>query len=129
MHKGRVAVGYILLAEDDKDSLNLIQEALLAQGFTVRAVSNGQAALDLALAEKPDLLLLDIMMPGLSGLEVTRAVKAHYAPDAPPVIVITALGSWQDVEQGKLAGADEYIIKPFAPDALTSKIRTALGRR
>jgi two-component system sensor histidine kinase ChiS len=122
-------VGYILLAEDDQDSLALIQEALLAQGFTVRAVNNGQAALDLAQTEKPDLLLLDIMMPGLSGLEVTRQVKAHYASDAPPVILITALGSWQDVEQGKLAGADEYIIKPFAPDALTSKIRSALARR
>ena len=124
-----VAVSYILLAEDDKDSLKLIQETLEAQGFSVRAVNNGRAALDLALAERPDLLLLDIMMPGLSGLEVTRKVKDHYAPDAPPVILITALGSWQDVEQGKLAGADEYIIKPFAPDALTSKIRAALARR
>lgn len=122
-------VSYILLAEDDKASLNLIQEALLAQGFTVRAVNNGQAALTTALAERPDLLLLDIMMPGLSGLEVTREVKDHYKPDAPPVILITALGSWQDIEQGKLAGADEYIIKPFAPDALTSKIRTILARR
>ena len=122
-------VGYILLAEDDRDSLNLIQDALEAQGFVVRAVNNGQAALTMALAERPALLLLDVMMPGLSGLDVTRSVKAHYMPDAPPIILITALGSWQDVEQGKLAGADEYIIKPFAPDALTSKIRTALARR
>ena len=95
----------------------------------MRAVNNGRDALTMALAERPALLLLDVMMPGLSGLDVTRQVKAHYAPDAPPIILITALGSWQDVEQGKLAGADEYIIKPFAPDALTSKIRTALARR
>ena len=122
-------MGYILLAEDDRDLLNLIQDALEAQGFEVRAVNNGQDALTMALAERPALLLLDVMMPGLSGLDVTRHVKDHYAPDAPPIILITALGSWQDVEQGKLAGADEYIIKPFAPDALTSKIRTALARR
>ncbi len=116
----------ILFAEDDRASLDLIKETLEIQGYTVHPATNGQDALQLALRERPDLLLLDVMMPLKSGLEVTRAVKAHYAPDAPPVILITALGSWEDIERGRLAGADDYIIKPFDPEVLMSKIRAAL---
>jgi DNA-binding response OmpR family regulator len=121
-------VSYILFAEDDQISLELIQEMLEVQGFTVETANNGVDALAIALDKKPSLLLLDIMMPLKSGLQVTQAVKAHYGDDAPPVILITALGSLEDIEQGRLAGADDYIIKPFSPEVLHQKIDAALGK-
>ena len=118
---------YILFAEDDAASQQLIQDTLEAQGYRVRSVSNGIDALTMALADKPGLVLLDVMMPGKNGLEVTRAIKEHYGEDAPPVILITALGSLDNIEQGRLAGADDYITKPFSPEVLSKKVVAALG--
>jgi two-component system phosphate regulon response regulator PhoB len=122
---GEDAVSYILFAEDDLVSQELIQEMLTLSGYTVEVTNNGVDALAIALERKPQLILLDVMMPLKSGLEVTRAVKTHYGDEAPPIILITALGSLDDIEQGRLAGADDYIIKPFSPEILRNKVRAA----
>lgn len=122
-------MSYILFAEDDPVSQTLIKEMLELMGYAVRVTNNGDDALRMALAERPRLLLLDVLMPRRSGLEVTREVKLHYrdADVIPYIILITALGSLQDIEQGKIYGADDYIIKPFSPEALRTKVRAAMG--
>ena len=119
-------MNYILFAEDDKASRDLIRETLEVEGYTVQTVVDGLAAEQAALADRPLLFLLDVMLPGQSGLEVTRKIKAHYGAEAPPIILITALGSWNDIEQGRLAGADDYLVKPFSPEILIKKIKEAL---
>lgn len=119
-------MSYILFAEDDKVSQTLIHEMLELMGYEIRVTNNGVDAQSMALEERPALMLLDVLMPLRSGLDVTQAVKAHYGDNAPYVILISALGSLQDIEQGKLSGADDYIIKPFSPEALREKVRTAM---
>lgn len=120
-------MGHILLVEDDAMTRQLMITMLDGLGYTVQATDNGDSAEAMAVAEKPDLILMDVMMPGRSGLEVTKAIKAHYGDAAPPVIIITAMGRHSDIEAAELAGADDYVIKPFAPDVLQKKIETVLG--
>lgn len=117
-----IKVGYILFAEDNAILQEIVIEILELQGYTVQAASNGTDALAIALADKPDLMLLDVRMPYKSGLEVTLAIKTHYGDEAPPIILMTALGTLDDIEQGRLSGADDYIIKPFSPEALHEKM-------
>ena len=116
----------ILVAEDEPHILLLIQRKLEAAGYTVLTTTNGDDALKMALQERPDLLLLDIMLPGREGLEICREVKQSLGKDAPPVILISALGQQIDVEAGIAAGADDYIIKPFSPRLLLEHIQSAL---
>jgi two-component system alkaline phosphatase synthesis response regulator PhoP len=119
-------MGYILIAEDEPHILLLIQRKLEGAGYTVATTMNGNDALQTAFENKPDLLLLDIMLPGLEGLEICREVKAQYGDEAPPVILISALGQQIDVEAGMAAGADDYIIKPFSPRLLLERVEAAL---
>lgn len=116
----------ILVAEDEPHILLLIQRKLESAGHTVIATGDGNDALEMALGSRPDLLLLDIMLPGREGLEVCAEVKAAYGLDAPPVILISALGQQNDVEAGMAAGADDYIIKPFSPRVLLERVEQAL---
>jgi DNA-binding response OmpR family regulator len=118
----------ILVAEDEPHLLLLIQRKLEAAGFEVLSTANGDDVLALALAldPAPDLVLLDIMLPGKDGLEVCEAVKSALGKSAPPVILISARGQHFDVEAGRAAGADDYIIKPFSPRALVERVQTAL---
>jgi CheY-like chemotaxis protein len=120
-------VGYILFAEDDAMSQRLVREMIEVLGYEVRVADNGADALAMALAERPALMLLDVLMPARSGLEVTRAVRQHYGPQSPTIILITALGSLQDVEQGKLSGADGYIIKPFSASEFKEIVRQVMA--
>ncbi|MBI5957272.1 MAG: response regulator [Chloroflexi bacterium] len=117
----------ILVAEDELHILLLIQRKLETAGYTVIGTGDGEQALQLALKEKPDLLLLDIMLPGRDGLDICRRVKAALNDQAPPVILISARGQQEDVEAGLRAGADDYIIKPFSPRLLLERIQVALG--
>jgi DNA-binding response OmpR family regulator len=116
----------ILVAEDELHILLLIQRILESAGYTVIATGDGNKALELALKEKPDLLLLDIMLPGREGLEICREVKASLGSEAPPVILISARGQQVDVETGLNAGADDYVIKPFSPRLLLERLQAAL---
>ncbi len=118
----------ILVAEDEPHILLLIQRKLENAGYRVTTATNGNDALDLALRERHDLLLLDILMPGREGLEICKEVKDVYGESAPPVIIISALGQQIDVEAGISAGADDYIIKPFSPRALLERVEAALYR-
>lgn len=121
-------MGRILVAEDELHIVLLIQRKLEAAGYTVLSTGDGKQALDLALNEDVDLMLLDIMLPGMEGLDVCREVKAALGQDAPPIILISALGKQVDVQAGFLAGADDYIIKPFSPRHLLERVQTFVER-
>lgn len=116
----------ILVAEDELHILLLIQRILESAGYTVIPTGDGNEALRLALSERPNLLLLDIMLPGREGLEICREVKTSLGHEAPPVVLISARGQQVDVEAGLNAGADDYIIKPFSPRLLLARVQAVL---
>ncbi len=116
----------ILVAEDDPHSRDMLVRRLERRGFTVDAVTDGASCLQQIDAQPPDLLLLDIQMPNLSGLEVLRATRARFSHDALPVILVTALGDSEDVVRGLEAGANDYVVKPInLPVLLADACRAA----
>lgn len=117
-------MGQILVAEDEQHIVLLIRRKLEAAGYTIVTTGDGKQALDTALNEPVDLVLLDVMLPGMEGLDVCRQIKTTLGQDAPPVIVISARGQQVDVEAGFAAGADDYIIKPFSPRYLLERVQT-----
>ncbi len=119
-----MAAKRVLVAEDEAHILLLIQRMLEGAGYAVCATMNGGEAFRLAQQERPDLILLDIMLPEKNGLQICRDIKSD--PDAPPIILISALGQQIDVEAGLAAGADDYIIKPFSPRSLIDHVERAL---
>ncbi len=122
-------MSYILIAEDDRDILLLVRRKLELSGYTdIWGTPNGALALKKALEARPRLLVLDIMLPGLDGLSICRQVKAHYADHAPPIMLMSARGQQDQVDEGKAAGADEYIIKPFSPRDLLEKVEVLIRK-
>jgi two-component system OmpR family response regulator len=121
-------MGYILIAEDDAHIRLLIQRKLETAGYKVRTTPNGSEALKMALDDPPRMVLLDIMLPGMDGLEVCQAIKTELAAKAPYVIIISARGSEDDVRAGEAAGADDYLIKPFSPHDLLEHVEALLDR-
>jgi DNA-binding response OmpR family regulator len=119
----------ILVADDDADIRELVVFKLESAGFEVTAVEDGRAALDHALGDPPDLVVLDLMMPRLTGLEVCAALRAEPATERVPVILLTAKAQESDVTRGFDAGAVDYMIKPFSPRELLSRVQAVLGRR
>lgn len=117
----------ILVAEDELHIQLLIRRKLETAGYAITTVSDGIAALENALTQHFDILLLDIMLPGMEGLEVCRRVKAELGAQSPPVILVSARGQQIDVELGVDAGADDYIIKPFSPRYLLERVQFYLG--
>jgi DNA-binding response OmpR family regulator len=97
-------------------------------GFTVVATADGRAALAAAKEHAPDLVVLDVMMPGLTGIEVCRELRLDEATRATPVILLTARAQEADVERGFAAGADDYIVKPFSPRELLSRVHAVMAR-
>ncbi|MGW0614652.1 response regulator transcription factor [Streptomyces sp. NPDC002788] len=118
----------VLIADDDADIRDLVAFKLTQCGHQVTAVEDGVAALRAAGAQPFDLVLLDIRMPGMSGLDVCRAVRAAPGTASLPVILITARSQEGDVELGFAAGADDYIVKPFSPRELSSRVAAMLSR-
>jgi two-component system, OmpR family, response regulator MtrA len=116
----------VVLAEDDVDIRDLVQIVLEGLDLKVHAVGNGADALAACRAEPPRLLLLDITMPGMNGLEVCRAVRADPALADLPIILMTARAQSSDVAAGLDAGADAYIIKPFGPIELREHVEALL---
>ncbi len=116
----------VVLAEDDVDIRNLVQLVLEGLDLTVHAVGNGADALEACRAQPPRLLLLDITMPGMNGLEVCRAVRQDPALANLPIILMTARAQSSDVAAGLDAGADAYIIKPFGPIELREHVEALL---
>src|SRR5262245_35268344 len=108
----------ILVVEDEKDIRELVRFHLEQEGYGVREAETGEAALDLARSERPALLVLDLMLPGIDGLEVCRRLRAAEATRGVPVIVLTAKAAEVDRVLGLELGADDYVTKPFSPREL-----------
>jgi DNA-binding response OmpR family regulator len=119
----------VLVAEDDEDILELVVFDLEDEGYEVVTARDGEAAVALALERRPDLILLDVAMPGLDGYEVTRRLRADEATRSTPVVLLTARAQVRDVILGFEAGANDYVTKPFRPDELRTRLHAALGRR
>ncbi len=118
----------ILIAEDEIDILRTLEYNLRREGFEVESFTDGAAALERILYSKPDLAVLDIMLPGLDGLSICRAVRANEAAASMPVIMLTARASEIDKITGLENGADDYITKPFSVRELIARIRAILRR-
>jgi DNA-binding response OmpR family regulator len=123
-----MTVARILVADDDVDIRELVEFKLSTMGHDIVAVGDGAAAIDACMAEKPDLAVLDVMMPGVSGLDAIRAIRAEPALADLPVILLTARAQESDVETGFDSGADDYITKPFSPRELASRVQALLSR-
>lgn len=118
----------ILIVEDEEDVQELIQYNLRKNGFQFEAALDGKTALTKANSYKPDLVLLDLMLPRLDGLQVCRILKSDSALSKIPVIILTAKGTEADVVAGLEAGADDYITKPFSPQVLLARIKAVFRR-
>jgi DNA-binding response OmpR family regulator len=119
----------VLAADDDEDILELVAFRLERSGYTVLKARDGEEALQVAREARPDLAVLDVMMPKLDGFEVTRAIRADGATKAIPIILLTARAQDADVQAGFDAGADDYLRKPFSPQELRARVQAILGRR
>jgi DNA-binding response OmpR family regulator len=119
----------VLVVDDDPDVCDLVTYKLEQSGFEVRRASDGDGALREVARRVPDLVLLDIMMPGLSGLEVLERWRSDPVTAAIPVVMLTAKAQENDVERGFQLGADDYVVKPFSPRELVRRVTAVLSRR
>ena len=118
----------ILIAEDERDIRDLITFTLTFAGYEVRAAANGAEALEMARAEPPDLILMDVRMPRMTGYEACVEMKKEPKLKDVPVIFLSAKGQDSEIQTGLQAGAMEYLLKPFAPDQLTARIQAILAQ-
>ena len=118
----------IVVADDDADIRNMVGFRLTRAGHEVIAVADGAAALDACREQEPDLAVLDLMMPGLGGLDAARQIRADPALQDVRILMLTARAQESDIEQGFSAGADDYLTKPFSPRELSSRVAALLGR-
>jgi DNA-binding response OmpR family regulator len=119
---------HILVAEDDRDIAELISHYLKKSGWSAHVAGTGDEALAHARAHPVDAIVLDLMLPGIDGLEVCRALRSDRTTAAVPVIMLTARADEQDRIRGLELGADDYIAKPFSPNELVARIRAVLRR-
>lgn len=119
----------ILVVEDEEDILQLIKYNLTKEGYRVTVVGTGEAALKTARQTHPKLIILDLMLPGIDGLEVCQILKHDSATAQIPVIMVTAKGEDSDIVTGLEVGADDYIVKPFSPRVLTARVRSIFRRK
>jgi DNA-binding response OmpR family regulator len=119
----------VLVADDDEDILQLLSFRLERAGYEIVQARNGDDALQLALELVPALAVLDVMMPGLNGYEVTRELRRNQATSTTPVILLTAKAQSADVARGMAAGADDYVRKPFDARDLADRVDRLLRAR
>lgn len=117
----------IVVADDDADIRDLVVLKLRSSGHEVVAVGDGHQALAACRQDVPDLVVLDIMMPGLSGIETCRAIREDAVLRQVPVILLTARAQTTDIDEGYAAGADDYVTKPFSPRELAFRVAALLG--
>lgn len=121
-------MAYIIVADDDPLLGELVRFKLESSGHRVTIAENGQATLDAIALERPDVLILDSMMPVMSGREVLQRIKGAPETTALPVIMLSARKGQEDVVAALRSGVDDYITKPFMPDELLLRIKTVLAR-
>jgi two-component system alkaline phosphatase synthesis response regulator PhoP len=119
----------ILIIEDDSDIIELLEYNLTREGYRVEAARSGEDGLQRAQSSPPDLIILDLMLPGTNGLEVCRALKKETRTDRIPVVMLTAKSDEADIVAGLELGADDYITKPFSPRVLLARLRAVMRRR
>lgn len=119
----------VLIAEDEQDILELIRFTLEFGGFEVVAATNGEEAVQKAHETGPDLVLLDVRMPRMTGYEACESLKASPATRDIPVVFLSARGQEADVQHGLSLGAVDYILKPFSPEDLPNRLRQILSSR
>jgi len=118
----------ILIAEDERDIRDLIAFTLRFAGYEVLTANNGEEAVQMTQKELPDLVLTDVRMPKMTGYEACKQIKADPTTQHIPVVFLSAKGQEAEVQSGMAAGADEYLLKPFAPDQLTRKVAEILSK-
>jgi CheY-like chemotaxis protein len=118
----------ILIAEDERDIRDLVAFTLRFAGHEVIAATNGEEAVDLAPKINPDLILMDVRMPRMTGYEACKIMKTMPGVRDVPVVFLTARGQESEIQQGLGVGAEEYLLKPFAPDQLTERVKTILAK-
>jgi two-component system alkaline phosphatase synthesis response regulator PhoP len=119
----------ILVVDDEEDILELVRYNLDREGYQVTCAISGEAALKTAAAEQVDLIILDLMLPGIDGLEVARRLKQNTATSQIPIVMLTAKGEEADVVAGLELGADDYVTKPFSPRILIARMKAVIRRR
>ena len=118
----------ILIAEDERDIRDLVAFTLRFAGHEVSAAANGEEAVELATKVNPDLILMDVRMPRMTGYEACKVMKANPDLKDIPVVFLTARGQETEIQQGLEAGAEEYLLKPFAPDQLTTRVKAIVAK-
>jgi two-component system phosphate regulon response regulator PhoB len=118
----------ILVIEDEPDILEMIRYNLDREGYRVSAVVNGEDGFERAHQDAPDLVLLDLMLPGVDGLEICRRLKADPVTRGIPIVMVTAKGDESDIVLGLGLGADDYVPKPFSPKELVARVKAVLRR-
>ena len=118
----------VLVVDDEEDILQLVSYNLAREGYKLRCAATGEEALSMARSELPDLILLDLMLPGTDGLEVCKLLKTDPRTAGVPIIMLTAKGEEADVVTGLELGADDYVTKPFSPRVLVARVRAVLRR-
>ena len=116
----------ILVVEDQEDNIQILRDLLGSAGFTILEAKDGEEGVRVALAECPDLILMDIQLPLLDGYEATRRIKANLACKSIPIIVVTSYALAGDEAKAREAGCDGYVPKPYSPRQLLAKIREFL---
>lgn len=119
---------HVLVVDDDPDICELVTFKLSQLGHAVSHEANGEAGLAAAIDILPNLILLDVMMPKLTGIEVCQRLRAHETTSRVPIILITAKAQESDIERGFAAGANDYIVKPFSPRELATRVEAMLAR-
>ena len=119
----------ILIVDDEEDILELVGYNLAREGYKIIKALSGEEALSLSRSEIPNLIILDLMLPGIDGLEVLKRLKKNLKTINIPTILLTAKGEESDIVAGLELGADDYITKPFSPQILLARIRTVLRRQ
>jgi len=119
----------ILAVDDEEDILELMRYNLTREGFLVSTAANGEDALKAVSQKNPDLILLDLMLPGMDGLEICRLLKKDRKTAEIPIVMLTAKGEESDIIAGLELGADDYVTKPFSMKVLIARVRAVLRRR
>jgi len=118
----------VLIVEDEDDIREVVGYNLLKAGYQVASAATGEEAIEIMAARPPDLILLDLMLPGMDGVSFCRLLKANPSQSAIPIVMLTAKGEEADIVEGLDAGADDYLTKPFSPKVLLARVRAVLRR-